>query len=145
VSENAEIVRRWLDAPKATQDDVRAATLELWAEDGQYYPVAKFPEAPPSHGREEILEWFGQFVEVWSDYAQQVRRIIEVEDDRVLACTTMRAAGRVSGVELQGDLYLCFWLRKGLLIRREDHLTLAGALRALGLQGNTLTAAGLEE
>jgi SnoaL-like domain len=142
--QNVEVVRRWLEADVLEAEDLRAVTVGLWAEDGQYQPVAKFPEARASYGREEIIEWFGRFVEVWSDYAQHVQRIIEVDDDRVLACTTMRAVGRVSEVKLEGDLYLCFWLQQGLLIREEDHLTLGGALRSLGLQGDTLAAAGLE-
>ena len=46
---------------------------------------------------------------------------------------------------MEGSLYQCFWLRHGLIFRLEDHLTLKGALYALGLNGETLKAAGLEE
>ena len=35
------------------------------------------------------------------------------------------------------------WLRHARFFRSEDHLTLRGALRALGLEGDTLEAAGL--
>jgi hypothetical protein len=55
------------------------------------------------------------------------------------------AEGRESGLKLEGDLHHCLWLRNGRLLRVEDHLTLAGALRALGLDGDTLEAAGLSE
>jgi hypothetical protein len=57
----------------------------------------------------------------------------------------MRAEGRTSGLALEGDLYKCFWLRNGRFFRVEDHLTLAGALHALGLTGDSLEAAGLSE
>ena len=46
---------------------------------------------------------------------------------------------------MEGDLYQCAWLRHGLIFRWEDHLTLKGALHALGLHGETLNQAGLEE
>jgi hypothetical protein len=59
-----------------------------------------------------------------------IRELVEVGDDRVLACTTLRAEGRSSGVTLEGDLYQCYWLRHGRFFRVEDHLTLTGALHA---------------
>ena len=40
---------------------------------------------------------------------------------------------------------MCVWLRHGRFFRCEDHLTLKGALRALGLSGETLADAGLGE
>jgi hypothetical protein len=42
-------------------------------------------------------------------------------------------------------MFHCFWLRHGRIFRQEDHLTLPGALHALGLQGETLEAVGLSE
>jgi hypothetical protein len=46
---------------------------------------------------------------------------------------------------LEGDIYHCVWLRHGRFLRMEDHLTLRGALDALGLKGDTLQAAGLRD
>jgi hypothetical protein len=74
-----------------------------------------------------------------------LHELIEAGDDRVLACASLRAEGRGSGVKLEGDLYQCVWLRHGRLFRIEDHLTCSGALHALGLDGETLQAAGLRE
>jgi hypothetical protein len=37
------------------------------------------------------------------------------------------------------------WVRHGRFFRSEDHLTLSGALRALGLEGETIEAAGLSD
>src|SRR5205823_5681349 len=55
----------------------------------------------------------------------------------------LRAEGRESGMNLEGDLYECMWLRHGRCFRVEDHMTLSRALHALGLEGETLEAAGL--
>ena len=57
----------------------------------------------------------------------------------------IEAEGRASGAKLEGDIFQCFWLRHDRFIRGEDHLTEKGALHALGLTGETLEAAGLEE
>jgi hypothetical protein len=138
---NVEVVRRWL-AFNRGPEKTRAAVSEFWDADGDYYPVRKFPEARPCHGREEIAEFLAGFFETWSvDY--EIGQIVEVAGDRVLACTTLRTSGRSSEIKLEGNLYFCVWLRRGRLIREEDHLTLRGALRALGLQGDTREAAGL--
>jgi hypothetical protein len=48
-------------------------------------------------------------------------------------------------MRLEGELYHCIWLRHRRFFRVEDHLTLRGALRALGLKGETLQAAGLRD
>jgi hypothetical protein len=53
--------------------------------------------------------------------------------------------GGTSGAAVEGDVYSCFWLRHGRFIRVEDHMTVKGALHALGLSGETLEAAGLRE
>jgi len=146
VTGNGEIVRRWccwLEAPSARRDVVRATLGELWDVQGDYYPVRKFPEAHPCHGLDEIVDFTVRFVETWSDITFPIRRVIEVGDDRVLASATMRASARGSSLKLEDDIYFCAWLRNGRLLRVEDHTSLQGALRALGLQGATLEAAGL--
>jgi hypothetical protein len=66
-------------------------------------------------------------------------------DEVGLVCASLRGEGRGSGARLEGDIYQCVWLRHGRLLRVEDHLTLSGALHALGLVGGTLEAAGLRQ
>ena len=78
-------------------------------------------------------------------YEFVVKKLIPVGDDRVLVHTAIRAEGRESGVKLDGDLYQCLWLRHGRFFRWEDHLSVKGALHALGLRGETLEGAGLSE
>jgi hypothetical protein len=137
-AKNVEIVRRWLEAPKGTREEVRASSAEFWAADAEYHPVGKFPEARPRHGLEEISEFVGGILEAWPDFAFAVRQMTEVGGDRVLACTTMRASGRASEMRVEGDLHICVWLRHGRVVRVEDHLTLRGALDALGLEETRL-------
>jgi hypothetical protein len=122
-----------------------AAVLEFWDETGDYYPVPKFPEARPCHGREEIAQFLVQFGEAFARYDWAIRWLTAVGDDRVLVCANLRAEGRGSGINLEGDVYHCLWLRNGHFFRQEDHLTLSGALHAFWLEGDTLEAAGLSE
>ena len=122
-----------------------ASVAELFDADADYYPVRKFPEARPCHGVREIAQFIAQFWEPFSLSEWTIRELLAVGDDRVLACSNLRAEGRGSGVRLEGDVYHCMWLRHGRFFRVEDHLTLRGALHALGLQGETLEAAGLRD
>lgn len=52
-ADNVEIVRRWLEVPNLEPDRVRTISEEFWDPDADYYPVRKFPEARPCHGRED--------------------------------------------------------------------------------------------
>jgi SnoaL-like protein len=144
-AENVELVRRWQAAISASLEEALASGAELWDSDADYYPVRKFPEARPCHGLEELSQFLTRYLEAFSSYEWAIREVIAVGDDRVLVCASWRAEGRESGVKLEGDLYQCYWLRHSRFFRVEDHMTLRGALHALGLQGETLEAAGLRD
>ena len=144
-AENVEVVGHWLETLSAAAEDTRTSAADFWDADADYYPVRKFPEAQPCHGRDEVMQFLAGYVEAWSGYDYALRDLVEVGDDRVLVCATLRAEGRGSGMRLEGELYHCIWLRHGRFFRVEDHLTLRGALHALGLKGETLQAAGLRD
>jgi hypothetical protein len=135
--ENVEIIRDFLAG--------RYATAEIWDPHGDYYPVAKFPESRPCHGPAEIARFFRDFEQAWEHVEITIQGTTPIGDDRVLVSATIAGAGRESGLELQSEIFYCFWLRHGRIFREEDHLTLRGALRAVGLTGDTLEAAGLRE
>src|SRR5213080_4305960 len=136
--ENVEVVRRFIDQYGGAQTDVQRLAADFYEPDADYYPVRKFPEARPCHGVEEIARFLTEYLDAWDRYEMEVKKLIPVGDDRVLARLALRAEGRETGVRLEGDLYQCVWLRLGHFLRWEDHLTLKGALRALGLSGETL-------
>jgi hypothetical protein len=143
--ENVEIARRYVEVWAEAPEQLRAKVAGFWEPDGDYYPVRKFPEARPCHGREEIVRFLAETRAAWEGYRYVVEDAIAIGDDRVLVHGRMWTEGRASGVALEGDTYHCFWLRHGRFIRVEDHLTAKGALHALGLGGETLEAAGLRE
>ncbi len=146
--ENVEAVREYVEAFCSTDlapSDWSRIVADFFEPDADYYPVRKFPETRPCHGVEEITQWRAVFRDAWDRYEFAIKKLIPVGDDRVFVHSTLRAEGRGSGVMLDGDLHMCVWLRHGRFFRCEDHLTLKGALRALGLSGETLADAGLGE
>jgi hypothetical protein len=143
-----EAARRFVEAygpSDLAPNDWGRFVADFYEPDADYYPVRKFPEARPCHGIEDIARFLADYRDAWDHYAFSVKNLIAVGDDRVLVHTAIRAEGRESGVNLDEDLYHCGWLRHGRFFRWEDHLTLKGALHALGLSGETLEAAGLGE
>ena len=143
--ENVEVVRRWLASTDQGPEAVQSAVTEFCDPDVDYYPIRKLFDEQPSHGSEELSQFLARWLQAWSRLEMAVEELIDVGHDRVLACVRLRAEGRGSEVNLDGDLYQCVWLRHGRLFRVEDHLTLGGALHALGLSGDTLEAAGLRD
>jgi hypothetical protein len=143
--ENVEIVRRYIEGSPRDPTHLSGFVARYWEPDGDYYPVRRFPEARPCHGRDEIVNFLGEFFAAWENYSYSVKGVKAVGDDRVFLHGRIRAEGRASGLGLEGDLYQCFWLRHGRFFRAEDHLTMKGAGRALGLTGEALEAAGLWE
>jgi ketosteroid isomerase-like protein len=144
--ENVEVVRRWFEEVFSRDlKDVQARVAEFWEPDGDYYPVRGFPEARPCHGHEEIAAFLSEYLAAWETYAYTVADAIAVGDDRVLIHGDIHAAGRTSGLVLEGHTHHCFWLRHGRFIRQEDHLSAKGALYALGLGGDSLEAAGVSD
>jgi hypothetical protein len=146
--ENVELARRYLEATQEGKrgiEAIEALVDEFRAPDGDYYPIRGFPEARPCHAREEIVRFFAAFYPAWEDYGYMIKDARAVGDDRVLVHGEIRAEGRASGLALEGDAYHCFWVRHRRFSRAEDHLTLKGALHALGLSGDSLEAAGLSE
>ena len=68
--ENVEIARRYWE--KGLEALPLEQTLErvdrFWESDGDYYPVRRFPEARPCHGREEIAGFLIEFRAAWEGY-----------------------------------------------------------------------------
>ena len=144
--ENVEIVRRFMDQyGDLAPSGIRGLATDFFEPDADYYPVRKFPEARPCHGVEEIARFQADYRAAWDRYEFALKRLAPVGDDRVFVHAVIRAEGRESGVKLEGDLYQCVWLRQGRCFRWEDHLTLEGAVRALGHSGDALEAAWLRD
>lgn len=142
-ADNVEIVRRSYADAEDSPEAIRANVKEFWDGDADYYPARKFPESRPCHGPEDVAAFLVRLRDGWSHVEVELRDVIDIGGDRVLVCAAMSAVGHSSEMTLAGDLYQCIWLRGGRFLRVEDHLTESGALRAFGLEAETLETAGL--
>ena len=90
--------------------EIRKWVAESWDEDGDYYPVRKFPESRPCHGRDEIAAFLIDYARSWARYEHHTVKLIQLGDDRVLLHARLHGEGRESGLSLDGDVYfvLCF-------------------------------------
>jgi hypothetical protein len=130
--ENVELVRRMFAVSFWERMD------EFWEPDGDYYPVRRFPESRPCHGVDEIVRFLRDYLQAWGGVEFEIKSITAVADDRVLARVNLVAEGRGSALNMEGEVFNCFWLRHGRIFRQEDHLTREGALHALGLGDDDL-------
>ena len=48
-----------------TPQEIEDLTDEFWDPDADYYPSRKFPESRPSHGRQEIIGFFSDYLRAW--------------------------------------------------------------------------------
>lgn len=140
--ENVEVVRGIFRALAERDLD---GVVSCWDPQGDYYPIAKWPEAQPRHGSEQIMDFLVGFHQSFERVDYEIQAITPVGDDRVLVRVALAWEGKASGVNLGGEMFHCVWVRHGRVFRQEDHLSLPGALRALGLGGATLEDAGLTE
>jgi hypothetical protein len=76
---------------------------EFWESDGDYYPVRKFPEARPCHGREEIAQFYTEYRATWALEGELYHcfwlrhgRFIRVEDH-------LTAKGALHALGLSGE------------------------------------------
>ena len=143
--DNLGVARRFNAAISAGEEEALGAVSELCDPEVDYYPARKFPEARPCHGREEVGEFLSRLFDAYARVEWAISETLAIADDRALLSSVMRTEARGSGIRLDGDLYQCMWFRHGQIFRLEDHLTLSGALHALGLEGTSLEAAGLRQ
>lgn len=139
---NVEVVGRMFRALGEGDID---GVLSYWDSRGDYYPIAKWPDAQPRHGSDEIRDFLVSYRQGFDRFEFTIQAIKPIGDDRVFMSVRLAWEWKASGLSLDGELFHCFWIRHGRVFRQEDHVTLPGALRALGLNGETLEAAGLGE
>jgi hypothetical protein len=134
--QNVETVRRWIEqfAHATTPEAASVAVNEYWDADADYYPVRKFPDAQPRHGLAPIAAFIGAWRDAWDAFEFGAVTIIPIDDVRVFVHTSVLAHGHETQAPVDTDLYHSIWLRNGLILRCEDHLTEAGARRGLGLR-----------
>jgi ketosteroid isomerase-like protein len=80
-------------------------------------------------GRDGVMEFFRQWVGVFSDWGYEVGEIFE-EDDCVVVELRQWGTGRASGARVEQHWWQVWKLRDGLAVRGTNHLTREEALAA---------------
>ena len=130
--ENVEIVRQGLDAwvrrdvpgLSRTWDPGIVLDMTHWRD----WPEAEY------HGRERVLSFMNEWLDMWDDYEVGVEDVIPAPDGRVVSFYWHRGRGRDSGLQMEFRGALVTTLRDGKVTRLAYYSDRAEALEAVGLQ-----------
>ena len=133
--ENVEVIRRGYDILNSGDIDAwRDHFTELLDEDVLWHPPEDVPEHATLAGREAILRYVSDYIDVFDDFHTSAEELRESGDSVV---ASVRLSGRIKGsaapVELAGAQVWTF-NERGLVSRVREFRGLAEALEAAGLQ-----------
>ena len=103
--------------------------IELLWPDRQEYP--DFPQH--LRGVAEVIAFFEQYRDEWSDLVGELLEVIEVPDGRVVSLVRLSGRGQQSGVPLVIHYFQLHTIRDGKVRKIEYFRHRADALRAVGL------------
>ena len=84
-------------------------------------------------GPESWADYFEAIHEAWSEWQIEDFRALDVGEDRVVSLFRLIGTGRQSGVSVERDAGLAYWLRDGKMWRVRAYLDQSQALAAVGL------------
>ncbi len=133
--ENVEVVRRGIEAA------IRRPTPDFATLDALYHPDHEFISVVDSaleggshRGMDGYRDWL-RGVEETVQSRSRLEQVREIDQERVLAITPTRHAGRSSGVALEEERMACIvTVREGKITRTEVYASPDAALKAVGLE-----------
>jgi ketosteroid isomerase-like protein len=129
--ENLQLVRRVYDL--WNQGDIDAAT-EAFDPDVVWYGYTHLPDSGRRDGVDQVRAWVSDFAEAWGEIGVSIERLVEVEDDAVLAFVRMSGRGRDSGVTVTSGVDGHLWtIRAGRIVAVRLFQGSRAALEAVGL------------
>jgi uncharacterized protein len=130
--ENVEIVRWAYD--KFNQGDLDAAVVHV-APDAEYIPSEVFPETEIRRGPEEVKGFLHWLLDQFEDARLDAHEFVDAGDNKVFVSMTIRGRGRLSGAEVDWDVWHVWEVRAGKVARCQAFLNQDQALAAAGLPG----------
>jgi uncharacterized protein len=128
--ENVEVVLKQIEAFNRGDVD---AFVALVSPDVEWEDAMFYSEISRTYrGKDELREWFLQVREPWESFHVEADEIREAED-WVLIGGVITARGKGSGVDTQLRGWLVFWVRDGMIAKRQPFLDHEEALEAAGL------------
>ena len=145
---NAELVQRahrLIEDLHATQpESFDSAFRDYLDEEFELSSPAVYPEgAQVFKGREGLERWIASTSEVWREWRCEPERLVDADDDQVVALVRLIARGSASGVLVDRETAHVWTVRDGRVTRCEVYLDRLEALEAVGLQSAAPYTAGL--
>jgi len=129
--ENAARIRRayevWNESGPA------AVTDQFWAEDAVYREGPGWPNAGVYRGRAAALDRMQSLIELAGPIEVHLDDLIELDDDRFVACVRMVGQG-ASDARYTQSFAVVHRLREGLVVEADYYLDRDQALQAAGLR-----------
>ena len=130
--ENVEIVRR---AGETWNESGTAVFAQKFlTDDVLYEDDPSWPDRQTAHGKEEVIQRFEVFFEVWGDWDATIERVVDSGDDRVVSTFTLRTTGSTSGATQEYTWGYVFELRDGLIWHFRAYLDPTEALATIGAE-----------
>ena len=130
--ENLQLVRRVYDL--WNRGDAVAAS-ELFDPEVVWHGYTHLPDSGRRDGVDAVRAWVTDFAEAWGEFGVSIERLVEVEDDAVLALVRMSGRGRDSGVEVTSGVDGHLWtIRGGRIVAVRLFQGSRAALEAVGLR-----------
>jgi ketosteroid isomerase-like protein len=129
--ENVEVVRAMNEAFLA--GDIDAALEALDPEIEWHATVGGIDEGRVYRGREEVVQAFIDYFEVWERMEMRAEKYIDAPGPNVVVFHHEVAKGRESGVVVETDTGTVHTVRDGKIVRVRSYMDRTQALEAAGL------------
>ncbi len=126
--ENVEVVREMYEA--FGRGDAEA-TLTFFDPD-VVIDASHRVDGRVGHGREELVQIFGEWMDTWDEWREEVEEMRDA-GDRVLVISTQRGRGKGSGVEWENRFGMLYEIQGGKIRRWTVYDDPRQALEAAGL------------
>jgi uncharacterized protein len=129
--ENVALLRRFYES--FNQGDLDSV-LELCTQDVEIYKdpeVVEMVAAFTPRGQERVAQYLRGWLESWSEYHARPQEFLQ-SGDEVAALTQLRARGKNSQFEIEGDMADVFTVRAGRIARFRLYIQRSDALGSLG-------------
>jgi ketosteroid isomerase-like protein len=130
--ENVELLRRFYES--FNQGDLDSV-LELCTEHVEVYKdpeVVEVVSAVVPRGQERVAQYLRGWLDSWSEYNARPEEFLQ-SGEEVAALTQLRARGKNSQFEIEGDMADVFTVRDGRIARFRLYVRRIDALGALGI------------
>jgi len=151
--ENVELVRRVFEALERSMDAYRNdprslitsmeagdlpseinESLSFLGPDAEWHPPREDPDSTPKRGREAIVAYLEQWLDVWEDWRTEPEELLDA-GDKVIACVRSTGKGRLSGIQFEPyESAHVITIDKGRIVQVQSFYDRREALAAAGVE-----------